>query len=387
MPRLSRRVSFCCRPLLAAVGSFFFFPAWRLIGIAALIGAAIFARSRTRPDFYCFCATGIFCAYLLVRALASPTYFARPDLFSIVGALLVYTLTATVITSTSIRSAIIAGLLGFALLHVLIGFIQFNRGDNFMLFSFLQRADYAQRASGFYVCPNHLAGLLEVLGIFGISFVCWSRWPMWGKLLIAYATAVCYVGLALTGSRGGYLSAIASILAFGGLSLVTIRAAHRRGWWKYGAAGLGAIALLLVTGGLLIRQSNFLSKRAGNIVDTKNMRVELWRAALQQWRLQPIVGTGSGTYRFYGRQFREKDMQNDPIDVHNDYLHLLCEYGIVGAVAFLFFFGAHLRQGFRTVRHSDPRDRRWRTRGPKQSTRDQSRRARRNRGVRCAFGF
>lgn len=330
----------------------FLFPGLALIGIAALIGAAIFVRSKARPDFYCLCATGLFCAYLLLRALASPAYFARADLFSVVGALLVYTLTATVITSTSLRSSIIAALLGFALLHVLIGFIQFNRGDNFMLISFLQRADYGQRASGFYVCPNHLAGLLEVLGIFGISFVCWSRWPMWVKLLIAYATAVCYVGLALTGSRGGYLSAIASILVFGGLSLITIRAAHRRRWWKHGVAGVAAVALLLTTGGVLIRQSGFLRQRAGNIVDTKNMRVELWRAAMQQWRLQPIVGTGSGTYRFYGRQFREKDMQNDPIDVHNDYLHLLCEYGIVGAAAFLFFFGAHMRQGFRNVRHS-----------------------------------
>ncbi|MGZ4983035.1 MAG: O-antigen ligase family protein [Chthoniobacterales bacterium] len=330
----------------------FLFPGLALIGIGTLIGVAMFVRSKARPDLYCLCATGVFCAYLLLRALASPAYFARPDLFSIIGAVLVYTLTATIITSSSIRAAIITALLGFGLVHVLIGFLQFNRGDNFMLLSFLQRADYGQRASGFYVCPNHLAGLLEVLGIFGISFVCWSRWPMWSKLLLAYATAVCYVGLALTGSRGGYLSTIASVLVFGALSLVILRAAHRRSWWKYGAIGLAAIALLLTTGSVVIRQSGFLSQRAGNIADTKNMRVELWRAALKQWRLEPVLGTGSGTYRFYGRQFREKDMQNDPIDVHNDYLHLLCEYGLIGAAGFLIFFAAHLRQGFRSVRHS-----------------------------------
>src|SRR5450755_2801436 len=105
----------------------FLFPGLALIGIAALIGVAMVGRSKARPDFACLCATGIFCGYILVRALASPAYFARPDLFSVVGALLVYGLTATIITSSSARSAIIAALLGFALVHVLIGFIQFNR--------------------------------------------------------------------------------------------------------------------------------------------------------------------------------------------------------------------------------------------------------------------
>ncbi len=330
----------------------FLYPGLALIGIATLIGVAMTRRSRARPDFFCLCATGIFCGYILLRGLASPAYFARLDLFSVVGATLVYGLTAIVITSSATRSMIIAALLGFALVHVFIGFIQFNRGDNFMLISFLQRSDYEQRASGFYVCPNHLAGLLEVLGIFGISFICWSRWPVWAKLLLAYATAVCYVGLALTGSRGGYLSAIASIVVFAALSLIVLRAAHRRRWWKYAAVGAAGVTLLLITGSVVMQRSSFLTARAGNIIDTKNMRIELWHAALEQWRLQPIVGTGSGTYRFYGRQFREKDMQNDPVDVHNDYLHLLCEYGIVGALGFLLLFGAHMRKGFRNVRHS-----------------------------------
>ncbi len=330
----------------------FLFPGLILIAVAALVGATLKTTHKAHPDIWCLGATGIFCGYILVRAIASPSYFARPDLFSVTGALLIYGLTAAVITSSSTRSTIIGALLGFALLHVLIGFIQFNRGDNYMLIPFLQRADYGQRASGFYVCPNHLAGLLEVLGIFGISFVCWSRWPVWAKLLLAYATAVSYVGLALTGSRGGYLSMLASLAVFAALSLLVLHAAHRRHWWKYAAAGGVGIALLLTTGGVLLQRSTFLSERAGNIVDTQNMRVELWRAALHQWRLQPIFGTGSGTYRFYGRQFREKEVQSDPVDVHNDYLHLLSEYGVIGALGFLFFFGAHARKGYQNVRHS-----------------------------------
>ncbi|MDQ6623425.1 MAG: hypothetical protein M3Y86_08070, partial [Verrucomicrobiota bacterium] len=69
-------------------------------------------------------------------------------------------------------------------------------------------------------------------------------------------------------------------------------------------------------------------------------------AAIDQWKLSPIVGAGSGTYQFYGRQFRDPSMQGDPSFVHNDYLHLLAEYGLLGGVAFLIFLGAHLRQGW-----------------------------------------
>ena len=328
----------------------FSFPGYCFIGAAGVVALAFSSRSKARADSLCLYGTAIFLGYILTRALATPGYFARPDLFSALGALVVYGLTVTVVTSSTIRSAVVAGLLAFSLVHVLIGLIQFSRGDNYMLIPFLQRVDYGQRASGFYVCPNHLAGLLEVVGIFGISLICWGRWPIWAKLLVGYATIVCYVGLALTGSRGGYLSMMASILAFALLSVFVMRSARPRRWLKFAAVTFVALVGLFLVASVLIKQSGYLSQRAGNIIDTKNMRVELWRAALHQWQLQPWIGTGSGTYRFYGRQFRAEQMQNDPIDVHNDYLHLLCEYGMIGAAGFLLFFSAHLRQGWRNFR-------------------------------------
>ena len=107
--------------------------------------------------------------------------------------------------------SILVALIVVALVQVGIGAVQFRSGNNFMLIPFLQRFDYGRRASGFYVCPNHFAGLLEVIGIFCVSLVCWSRWPLWAKLLVGYAGLVCYVGLALTGSRGGYLGASVSL--------------------------------------------------------------------------------------------------------------------------------------------------------------------------------
>ena len=337
--------------LIGGRGLLFAYPGYGLIGIAGLVGFAFAYRSKASPDWFCLYGTIIFLGYVLVRALASDGYVARPDVFSALGALTVYGLTVSALTSAKARLAVISVLLTFALVHVFIGMIQFSRGDNYMLIPFLQRVDYGPRASGFYVCPNHLAGLLEVLGIFGVSLTCWGRWPIWAKLVTAYATVACYAGVALTASRGGYLSVIASGLCFAVLSILVVRVGRPEKWGRFALIATAAILITGLTGTALIHQSGYLSQRTGNIIDTRNMRVDLWRAAIKQWHLQPIIGTGSGTYRFYGRQFRTEQMQYDPIDVHNDYLHLLCEYGLIGLAGFLIFISVHLRQGWRAFRH------------------------------------
>ncbi|HEY0368020.1 MAG TPA: O-antigen ligase family protein [Chthoniobacterales bacterium] len=326
----------------------FAFPGFAVIGLAALIGVA-FAQPRAYPSTVCLAATAIFCAYILSRAAVTGGYFARRDLFTVLAALVVYGTTATLVTSSRARLVIVLTLLAAAMINVVVGAVQFSRGDNFMLLSFLQRTDYGQRASGFLVCPNHLAGFLEVVGIFGVAVSCWSRWPVWLKMLVGYASGICYIGLALTGSRGGYVSTIASFVVFVALSILMLRAAFPARWFRFGLIGAVTIALTACAGIVLIHESSFLSARASSVIDQKNVRMTLWKAAVQQWRLQPVIGTGAGTYRFYGREFRNEEMQNDPVDVHNDYLHLLCEYGLVGAAAFVIFFGAHLKYGCETM--------------------------------------
>jgi O-antigen ligase len=288
--------------------------------------------------------------------LISPVaYIARPDLYSVLSALVVYFFVASVCTSAKPRCWLIISLLALALVHVAIGAVQFREGNNFMLIPLLARSDYGARASGFYVCPNHLAGLLEVLTIFSISLVCWSRFPKWGKLLIGYGAAVCVLGIVLTGSRGGFASTVAGIAVFAGLSLIVLRPAGRQLFWR--AGGVGALATLAVASSflLLIHRSDVLLHRAQVMSDSAQLRLDLWHAAIQQWKVQPWIGTGSGTYLYYGRLFRVDRMQQDPIDAHNDYLHLLAEYGLVGGVLFVLFLSAHLRSGWKDFRRLGPK--------------------------------
>jgi hypothetical protein len=334
----------------------FSLPAYGLVAIAALLTLPFAAREKPTPNVLCLGSSAVFFGYLIGRALFSPAeYLARSDLYAILGALIVYAFTAIVFTGAKARLSFLGFLLVCGLVHVFVGAIQFRDGNNFMLIPFLIRADYGRRASGFYVCPNHLAGLLEVIGIFAVSIVCWSRLAVWLKLLIGYAAALCYAGAILTGSRGGYVSIAASFAAFAVLSLLVLRKTGSSLFWKITGAGLLVTLLAAAVVFMSVRNSSFLSQRAGTIADVGNIRFDLWHAAIEQWKLSPVVGTGSGTYLYYGRKFRTDRMQNDPIHVHNDYLQLLCDYGLIAGVLFAGFFVIHLRSGWRGFQRLGPK--------------------------------
>jgi tetratricopeptide (TPR) repeat protein len=112
---------------------------------------------------------------------------------------------------------------------------------------------------------------------------------------------------------------------------------------------------LAMGAGVLMSQSPHIRERVDNIVDPDHTRFNLWRSSIEQWKLQPLVGTGSGSFRYYGREFRAEQVQGDPMFVHNDYLHLLCEYGLIGAALFLLLLGSHLRHGWRSFVEVGPR--------------------------------
>ncbi len=333
----------------------FSLPSYGLIAIAALI-AFFTLKSDSRADLLCLSASALFFGYVAIRAITSPaSYFARPDLYLALAAFTIYGLTAIALSASARRITLIVALLVVAVLHVFVGLVQFGLGENFKLVPYLEDLSGMQRASGFYANPDHLAGLLEILGIFGLSITCWSRWPKWSRVVFGYLTVMCYIGLAMTGSRGGYVSAAVSLLVFVVLSLVALRSAGKTFLLRFAAAALVALVIAFVAAGLLIRQNAQVRGHVEKVALVDNTRFDLWRAAIEQWKLQPLVGTGGGTYRFYGRQFRSVRMQNDPLYVHNDYLHLLCEYGLLGFAGFIVFLYAHLRRGWQTFVFLGPR--------------------------------
>ncbi len=329
----------------------FSLPAYILLA-GGVITAALAFKKPARPPVICASAALALAAWVVARALTSPVhYLARTDLLMVLAAVLVYFTTVMFLRDQRTRFTLVAVLVVMALAHVVVGAVQFKQADNFMpLPGIMRPALYEWRASGFYICPNHLAGLLEMIGLLSLGLACWSDSRPRARVLAGYCALMCLAGVAISGSRGGYLSIVFGLGVFAILSLWAVQLRRRGGFMLTLAALLFGTVLVLGGGLLFMSQSDTLRTRLAQVYDPTNMRFHLWKAALMQYHLQPVTGTGSGTYLYYGRQFRDVSVQNDPMHAHDDYLELLAEYGLVGAVLCGIFVLVHLCSGLSGLR-------------------------------------
>ena len=347
--------------LIGGAKPIFAIPAYLIIAatsIIALIG--VFRKGATPARSLQLLSAFLLAGYVICRALTSPIpYLALSDLLMIGGALCVYLLIALYVSAPRLRLWLLGGCFLIGFLHVIAGVIQFRYEDDFMFLSHLPdafpipqifRNASGWRASGFYVCPNHMAGYLESLTVFALAYCCWGKFSPIARMILGYVVIYCLVGIALTGSRGGYLSSGFAIVALVGMSLWFLKKLRSS---RLGAMMVVSVALgvFVVGGGAFAMNRNAtIGNRMSDIsYDAGAVRFDMWQAAVKQTKLNPICGTGAGTYLYYGREFRSPNVQRDPIHVHCDYLELLAEYGIIGCVLMAFFIGTHVFAGFKTA--------------------------------------
>ncbi len=343
--------------LIGGAKLIFAIPAYGLVAVAGFLSiVSVFRKANVGTRLWPLVSTVLLAGYVVWRALTSPVPgLALTDLLMVLGALCVYLLTALHVVSPKARLWLLCGCFFIGFLHVVAGVIQFRYEDEFMLLSHLPdkfpipqifRGLSGWRASGFYVCPNHAAGFLESLCAFAVAYCCWGRFSAIGRVILGYVVVFCLVGIALTGSRGGYLSTAFGLSVLVIMSLWFLKRIRSS---RFGVTMVGAVVLgVIVIGGAAFGMSKnaTIGNRMSDIsYDAGGIRFDMWQAAGKQFQLNPVWGTGSGTYLFYGRQFRTPNVQRDPIHAHCDYLELLAEYGIIGCVLMIFFIGTHTYSG------------------------------------------
>ncbi len=199
-------------------------PGYGAIAAAAVLSVFVIRRSGSPPLRAAIVSAVVFFIYIAIRAATSPVaYLAWPDLFASLACLAVYLLFACHLTKPELRLAWVALLALLALAGVLIGARQFRDGGDWMPLGFWRPEAYRGRASGFFICPNHFAGFLEVTGLFALAVAFWSRFNVIWRLVAGYVTLVCLAGILLSGSRGGFISFVAGLLVLGALTLVRLR--------------------------------------------------------------------------------------------------------------------------------------------------------------------
>ncbi len=313
------------------------YPGYALIALAGLLSVLLFRSRRVSPSGWCTAVAVVFAAYVIIRTFTSPVAeLARVDLHAALSSLIVYLIFAAYITQPGDRMVFFGAMLVLIVPNFAVGLIHFAREPSFTLFGY-PRYGYGSRASGLFGCPNHLAGFLEMAAGAGFALAFWSRLKLVPKILCGYLALAALALLLLTGSRGGYLSAAAVILVFVGLTvwLVMVLAPH---YLVRTLVALGIVATLC--GGLLLfalQRSEMLMERGTRLTTGQDVRPLYWQAAIKQFQDAPILGAGARTYTYYGRMYRHPARQSDAVYVHNDYLQLASEYGLVG-----FFLGIGL---------------------------------------------
>lgn len=323
-------------------------PAYAVLAIAgiAALGAQP-ATEREGPRISCVLATLLFAAYVCIRAWLSPIdYLARGDFFMALAALLVYFLAASHLTGAKERIAVLGVLVVYAFIHVVVGAVQFRQGDDYMLLPWIFRPpQYYWRASGLFVSPNHAAAMFEMIAMLALGVCAWGRSSAATRLLAAYGALICFVGIAITGSRLAYVTTIFGLIVMTLLSLWIIRKFFPDRFVLLSVSTAMLVVLLVLVGLFFMNRSQQLISNFSEKDRQQGLRPLLQEAAARQRALSPAFGTGSGTTLFFSRQFRSECVQGDPVHAGSDYGEFLAEYGYVGGVLCAVFVAAHVFSG------------------------------------------
>jgi O-antigen ligase len=215
---------------------------------------------------------------------------------------------------------------------------------------------------GTFINRHHFAALMEMtlglsLGVMFAGHVNRSRWPFIGAAAIVMAIAIV-----LTGSRGGVIGLVTSLVAIAVFTAYGQRSQgerhESRGFSPKLILAAGAAFLIftvffvLFLGGVdpLMRGTGF----TGGTGDLTSGRTEFWRTAIKIFADHPIVGAGLDAF---GVAYSSYDASSGLLRVeqaHNDYLQTLADAGISGFACVAAFIYLLLKKGTDVIRESRP---------------------------------
>ena len=198
---------------------------------------------------------------------------------------------------------------------------------------------------GPYVNHNHYAGLMEML--FPIALVlALSRHPRRDvRYLPALAVVLMASTIFLCGSRGGMIAFVVQVATLGFI----MKARKNRATLTAPLVLVGIAALVLWAGGaaFMTRVASIHSEARSEL--NTGLRFRIYRDGLGMFTYKPVLGWGLGTFPTVYPQFRSFYTNKFVNHAHNDYVQLLVETGLSGAIVILWFLASLYRGGWRKL--------------------------------------
>jgi len=312
---------------------------WLLLACRAVEGLVVGRRVTDLMDLPVF----LFLGYAFWAVLRAPCeYFGRLDWLeaSLYGA--VFLSARHQLPGRKMIPWLLGWLLLVAGMNEVYGFLHFRQSTypigpvSVLGWAAEDRADYAERMSGLFGCPNHFGNYLVQAGLAGLTLVTWPGlfWPV--RMLAGWFVAAFGVGVFYSISRGSFLAWIGS------------HGAWLLRWLRRGPLNwLGKLAFLLAACGVLTgalywargeasimrRWSAVLGKGVGweRILSGEgDFRFRLAQDGLMIWQKAPWFGNGPGSFDLEHLRVSSWTHGSRATYTHNDYINTLADYGSVG---------------------------------------------------------
>ncbi len=258
----------------------------------------------------------------------------------------IYWAIANILSRFPRRKVALMTVFGFLILIALYSLVQHKVAPN-IIFGMERYTSYwtsrmGGRLGGTYQCPNHIAHLFQMWIPFCLMFLFIPRFGWFWRICFGYSIPLFTILIYQTQSRAGLLGLIAGLAT---TALLLMLRKSRRFFY---------IALLVVPllgagaiGGLWAGSSMFRDRMQPvadlltsavkgdyNTMISVAWRPQTWADSIELIQEYPLMGVGPGNYELTFPEYRQRITSNRQLAVHphNEYLELLAEYGLIGAV-------------------------------------------------------
>jgi O-antigen ligase len=185
---------------------------------------------------------------------------------------------------------------------------------------------------GPYVNRNHYAGLMELLSAPALVLSLSRRFNGPQRALLALAAVLMGVSIFMSGSRAGSAAFVCQVVFIG---LVMSRSSRKREvMW------LAPVVLVAVAAALFWIDGSHAFDRFTSVRMKDELvggRLAINKDALRMWKDHPMIGFGLGNFANAYPRYRSFYTDFFVNEMHDDYLQVLVETGILGFAACMWF--------------------------------------------------
>ena len=287
-----------------------------------------------------------------VKSLSLDPYSTRLVLVQ-TCALLIYLAATLIFTDTPKRLRILVRtIIIFGFLLAIFGLTQSFTSPNkiYWLREMAQATPF-----GPFINRHHFAGYMELALALPLGLLASGSVAREKRIIYAFVAGLMAVALLMTNSRGGLISLGAEILFIAVIGFGIRRRNKKSSSIRHGIKSVAVRATLafglvvaLMVGLAALGGEDALNRVVGtvNSEDPTTGRLHFWNVTVDIIKNHPIIGTGLGAFGVVYTGYDSRNGLYRLEQAHNDYLQVLSDGGIVGALLGLFFIINLFRLGF-----------------------------------------